>query len=305
MHRALLLLLAASWLAPPASGSAAEALREGPPPARVELLEGRAFLAGPAGVRELVRAAGDLEVGGAAHLELAARSRVALRWSATASLIVFGPAVVEWGPVGDSRTLLECRFAELAEAHLEVRRGPVRLAFPGGWSASIESGAGFIRGLSGGGVELHHDAGLPLLIEAPHARTEVRPPWVVLAGAWLRLRPGELHPVTLPGSRSRLLDPFARRGSGPLSEGLLAPWRGFAWPWEGLPLAPAPAPCDEPAGQAPGPEVAPDDPGRAIPEGISIPPGAEPTGGFAPRPYASGGVLRLTPWGVRRFAELE
>jgi hypothetical protein len=268
-------------------------------------------------VRELARAAGDLEVEGPAHLELGAHSRVALRWSATASLIVLGPAVVEWGPVEGSRTRLECRFAELAEAHLEVRRGPVRLGFPGGWSASIESGAGFVRGLAGGGVELHHDAGLPLLIAAPHARTEVRPPWVVLAGAWLRLHPGELHPEALPGSRSRLVDPFARRGSGPPSDAPLPAWGSFAWPWEGRPATPAaPAVPAELAGEAP---AATASGGTAIPEGLSIPganapagtapagtaPSGGPSTGFLPRPYASGGVLRLTPWGVRRFAELE
>jgi hypothetical protein len=321
MHRALLLLLAGPWLALAAPGSGEVLPEDVPPSARVELLEGRAFLAGPDGVRELFRAGGDLDVGGAGHLELGAHSRAALRWSATASLIVLGPAVVEWGPVEGSRTLLECRFAELSEAHLEVRRGPVRLAFPGGWSASIESGAGFVRGLSGGGVELHHDAGLPLLIAAPHARAEVRPPWVVLAGAWLRLLPGELHPVVLPGSRARLLDPFARRGSGPSSDALLPAWEGFAWPWEGLAVAQAPpAPADEPPGETGGEPVGepvdeaggvsesplePLAPARAITEGISIPLGADPTGGFAPRPYTSGGVLRLTPWGVRRFAELE
>jgi hypothetical protein len=316
MHCALLLLLTG-----PLAGSAFTdpgaclEIHVPPQPARVELLEGRAYLAGPEGVRELARAA-DLDVEGAAHLELRPRSRVALRWNATASLVVLGPAVVEWGPVEGSRTLLECRFDALAEAHVEVRRGPVRFVFPGGWAASIESGAGFVRGLSNGGVELHHDAGLPLLIAAPHERSEVRPPWVVLAGAWLRLHPGELHPEMLHGSRLRLVDPFARRGSGPLPDDALAAWAGFAWPWEGLAAVPDAAlrpdaalqpdarlqsaedeeGAADPASGQPTPE--PRAPQRSIPEGLFFPPTQS---SLVPRPYASGGVLRLTPWGVRRF----
>ena len=204
----------------------------GAPVARVELLEGRATLAGDGGVRELRAGQRDTLVEGPGYLELRARSRAALRWNATASLIVHGPASFEWAPVEGPGPLLEWRFERLDEVHLEVRRGPVRLSFEGGWTASLESGAGFIGGMPGGGVEWHHDAGLPILLQGPHERHEVRPPWVVLAGAWLRLSPDRAHPELLHGSKERLLDPYARSGSGPTVAGGAPAWSAFGWPWD-------------------------------------------------------------------------
>jgi hypothetical protein len=314
MLSALLLLLAAPL--PPASGI------DGP--ARVELLEGRGFLAGPGGVLALERSGRAVEVSGAAHLELRPGARAALRWNALASLVVVGPAMLEWGPADGTRALVEWRLAELHELHVEVRRGPVRLSLPGGWTATLESGASYVRGLPGGAAELSHDAGLPLLVAAPHAPSEVRPPWVVLAGARVRLDPREPYPHALAGSSSRLLDPFARRGAGAAERDALAPWNGFSWPWDRaapvqlepagelapadgaragveLPAGPDPA-AREIAPSRPAPVAPPQDPPRfAVPDTARPPPRPGAQDAVPVRPFASGGTLRLTPWGVRRF----
>ena len=254
--------------APSAPGAPLELRR-----ARVELLEGRAHLAGPQGVLEL-RAGGQTEVEGRAYLEVRARSRAALRWNAVASLVVEGPAVLEWGPA-EGEAGLEWRIEELFEAHLEVRRGPVRARLAGGWSARLEAGAGFLRGIAGGGVEWHHDAGSPVLLSAPHAPRAVRPPWVVLPGAWLRLHPGRTRPGVVEGYGGRLLDPYLRRGSS-RTVGTSTAWPGFSWPWvEPEPAPGRSAPCGDDAGG----------PGRGSGGGPGQDPGPVPgrNGGGAPR----------------------
>lgn len=222
---------------------------EPPPPPRIEVLEGRATLTVPSGVCQLLPGDRSPLVAGDTYLEVPGRSRVSVRWRATASLLIHGPATLEWGP-GRDRTLLEWRVSEAAQIHLEVRRGPVLARLPGGWTATYEMGACYLSEGPGGSLDLHHDAGLPVHLVAPHDPEHVVPPVVVLAGARLRLIPGEREPLPLGSSRSRILEPYgrptARHPDALVTE---RPWRGFAWPWSpagvhaveaARPLSPAP-----------------------------------------------------------------
>ncbi len=213
--------------------------------ARIEVLEGRAALAGPQGVRELWPEDRATYVSGEAYLEVPALSRASIRWRSSASLLVIGPAALEWGPdVG--REVLEWRLVSQTETHLEIRRGPIRVRLPGGWTATFESGAACLRSSPGGGLELHHDAGLPVLLVAPHEPARARPPRVVLAGARLRLDPQRSEPRLLPGSRAQVLAPYARpEGLATAAGPSVGPWEGFSWPWNvrafAARIAPAPA----------------------------------------------------------------
>jgi hypothetical protein len=262
------------------------------PSARVEVLEGRATLAGPSGVRELKPGTRSVEEAGRAYLEVPPLTRVSIRWRATASLLVRGPATLEWGP-GTGRNLLEWRLLSQTETHLEVRRGPVRAELPGGWRATLESGAAFLRHTPGGGLELHHDAGQPLLLAAAHEPDRVRPPRVVLAGARLHLGALRSEPELLPGSRSRLLEPYGRSedlAAGPQQP--MGPWTGFSWPWriqavearvETHRIPPTPPPGGRPPGRISRPRPVSEARTEALPEPRTVPPPqAEPENVVAP-----------------------
>jgi hypothetical protein len=204
---------------------------EPPPPPRIEVLEGRATLTVPEGIRQLRAGEPAPLIAGETYLELPARARVSVRWRDTASLLIHGPASLEWGP-GRDRHRLEWRVVRAAEIHLEVRRGPVLTRLPGNWTAALEMGASFLTAGPGGSLDLHHDAGLPIHLVAPHAPQRVRPPVVVLAGARVRLIPGEETARPLGSSRSRILEPYGSSGQrAPDAVAAHRPWRGFTWPW--------------------------------------------------------------------------
>jgi len=227
------LLLALAGLAP-----------AGPvPDAQLEVLEGRASLAGALGVYELRAGRPPQTLAGPGYLEVAPLSRVSLHWRQTGSLLVQGPATLEWNP-GPER--LTWRFHEVARTHLEVRSRDVRLELPGGWVAVFEYGASYLRGRPGGGVEFHHDAGLPVLLRGPARASGTRPPWTVLAGARLLLEAGRERPATLAGTEGRLLEPYGRPESQALERAVPGhPWTGFTWPWRARTAQPAAAPSTE------------------------------------------------------------
>ncbi|HVS19448.1 MAG TPA: hypothetical protein VMT18_12660 [Planctomycetota bacterium] len=201
------------------------------PSARVEVLEGRAILAG-AGVVVRIEA-GDPErwIDGAAHLELAADSRARVTWSGRASLVLEGRNVLAWRPAaGGAAPAWD--LAEVGAAHLELRRGPLDVTLAGGWGARLQSGACALRGLPGDAVELDHQAGLPLDLWPPQHGQAPSVPFTVLAGARLRLVSGAGRPLALQGSQANLRDPHQRLGFERERTGRQFPaWRGFAWPW--------------------------------------------------------------------------
>lgn len=223
MHAAALLL---SLLASPSAQDAG---------ARVEVLEGRALLAGAGAVAHLEAGGPQRSVDGPAHLELPAGSRARVTWSGRASLVLEGRNVLAWQPGGDGAPP-GWDLIEVGTAHLELRRGPLDLNLTGAWRARLFSGACSLRGLAGDGVELDHQAGLPFDLWPPERDGAPSAPFTVLAGARVRLLAGTGRPLALQGSQARLRDAHQRLGLeiGGASAGYPA-WRGFAWPWAGAP----------------------------------------------------------------------
>ncbi len=212
-------------------------------PARIEVLDGRAVLALSSGVIRLTESSPPQSLEGPLHLEVAPNARVRVRWSAAASLLLEGRAILEWGPLWGLAGESSWRFSAVERAHLEIRRGRVLLALPLGWSAQLEGGACFVAQRPDGQVELHHDAGLPILLWPPHEPGRPVPPLTVLAGAHLRLSAGNGRPLALHGTQDRLQEPHGRQGLATLIQPpafSLGSWRGFAWPWR--PAAPEPLP---------------------------------------------------------------
>lgn len=217
MFPALLLALAGTL---PSPGSVSHA--------QLEVLEGRASLAATDGVLEVRQGMDPRVVGGPGYLEVAPLSRVSIRWRQTGSLVIRGPASFEWENEGERLTW---RFHQVGKTHLEVRSADVRLYLPGGWVAAFENGASFLRGRSNGGVELHHDAGLPVLLRGRTVSGHARPPWTVLAGAKLLLGK-ESQPGELRGTRGRMLAPYGRPEAYALEQRPSGErWSGFSWPW--------------------------------------------------------------------------
>lgn len=272
--------------------------------ARVEVLEGRALLAGEGAVARLEAGGPERRIDGAAHLELPAGSRARVTWGGRASLVLEGRNVIAWHPGGDG-VPPAWDLAEVGLAHLELRRGPLDVALAGGWGARLHSGACALRGLPGDGVELDHQAGLPFDLWPPQRSAAPSAPFTVLAGARVRLMAATARPLALQGSQARLRDPHQRfafeREQAPSG---FPPWRGFAWPWaSALPTAPieaalpAAAAPDLPAAPAP----AASEPAPAPPAEVHVPipaPVLAPAAPFTSQ-VRERGVLVLTPYGPR------
>lgn len=224
-------LLALSALAaPPASAGSPE----GP---RVEVLAGRALLAQEGGVRRLIPELGSLPVRGPAYVETGPGSRIVVRWRGAATLHMSGEGAVEWeGSTG----ALAWTLAGVESAHVEVRRGPLAMALPGGWEVELPRGACFLASRPDGSLELRHDAGLPLRLVPPRDAGFAAPPYTVLAGARLALAAGARTPESLAGRRPRVLAPYGLSQEPRGGPGRPA-WSGFAWPWN-----PALEPTEEP-----------------------------------------------------------
>src|SRR5262245_29898589 len=155
-----------------AQGAREEAAGAPSLPARVEVLDGRAKVALPDGILTLSAGAPTQRFAEALHFEQAPASRVRIGWSSSASLLLEGRTVVEWSPPDAAGMPLTWSFAEVDRASLEVRRGRVRLELPGGWRGSLQPGAYTLVGLSGGNVEFHHSAGLPVTFWPPREEGE-------------------------------------------------------------------------------------------------------------------------------------
>jgi hypothetical protein len=276
--------------------------------ARVEVLEGRALLAGTGVVDRLQAGAGERRIEGPAHLELPAGSRVRVTWSGRASVLLEGRCVLAWSPPA-ANGAPHWELAEVGSAHLELRRGPLDLSLAGGWKGRLFSGACVVRGTAAG-FELEHQAGLPLDLWPPPQDGRPAAPFTVLAGARVRLVRGSLNPLSSEGSRGSVAVSHQRLGLERLGTPAgHPPWRGFAWPWASPPPSAAveaalarPSVLDLPdvAAQAgdPAPSLAPESPKAPAP----LP--ARESEPAAPRsPSGAGvrldGVLVLTPYGPR------
>lgn len=264
MHAALLLSLLLSSSA--AQGGAETA-------ARVEVLEGRAWLAATGLVERMQEGEGERRVEGPAHLQVPSGSRARVTWSAQASILLEGRSVLAWRPAADG-VAPHWDLSEVGMAHLELRRGPLQVSLSGGWDARLHSGACALRGTPAG-FELDHQAGLPIDLWPPNQGGAPSAPFTVLAGARVSLVHGSGRPLALAGSHGRMAGAHARLGvERSTAQVTHPPWRGFAWPW----ASPLPAPSIEAGGGA-----APDEPD--LPELV---PGAVATvhAEVAPQPQA-------------------
>jgi hypothetical protein len=204
------------------------------PPLRLELLDGRAELATERGVVELDARHARREHAGPGYLEAGALARLSLRWSQCATLALEGPTALEWRASSGPKGGLFVEVVRIDRANLEVRRGPVRFALPGGWHAHLEHGAAFLRELSDGSLELEHAAGAPILLSLEREGGAVRPPWTVLPGARVRLGRSAAEPEPTASSRARVLSTWTR-DEARVREARVerAPWSSCSWPWKG------------------------------------------------------------------------
>lgn len=196
--------------------------------ARVEVLEGRARLFAPDRIEALFEHLPPLLVEGPVHLDVRAAARVRVTWPGQASVLVHGPAALEWrpaavaSPAGEGEGLrtftsqaLRLDVLDLGTIDLEARRGAIELALPGAWRTRVERAALQLSSTASGAVELWHHAGLGLRLEWLGDKSETRPPVDMPAGSRVHLdRPK-------PPPRAALLE--ERR----------EPWPAGAeeWPW--------------------------------------------------------------------------
>jgi hypothetical protein len=245
-------------------------------PARVEVLDGRAKVALPDGVLNLSAGAPVQRFPDALHFEQSPESRARIGWSSSASLLLEGRTVLEWAPPDEHGMPLTWSFAEVDRASLEVRRGRVRLELPGGWRGSLQPGAYTLVGLSGGNVEFHHAAGLPVTFWPPRDEGEPLPPYTVLPGAAVHLLAEARRPLAMPGAAEALQEPYAKLGFEVRPEPATFPsWRDFAWPWKpsdsvvkSAPSARARGPLGEPVAE---PAASEDPPAPAVELGAPVP----------------------------------
>jgi hypothetical protein len=213
-------------------------------PVRIELATGRADLALPSGVETLLGGGEARVVDGPAYLELGPASRLALRWRGEASLELRGSTALEWRAPRDGAGVMVTAW-RVSELDFEVRRGPLRLDFGGGWRVELDVGAAGVRRLADGRLELRHVAGAPLALFHQSASGLVSPPWTVLPGAHVRLEAGAAPTFVQGPAPARPKAAFERLDDAP-------PWSDFAWPWGRNSRASAPfrgerAPQAEPA----------------------------------------------------------
>ncbi|MCC7013440.1 MAG: hypothetical protein IT454_12825 [Planctomycetes bacterium] len=281
------------------------------PPLSVHVLAGRVEVAHAGGIREIGVSSGETLFDGPGYLEAGALARVDMRWTAVGSLGFNGRAAFEWRPAHDDPGVLFFDLVRVDDAHFEVRRGPIRVAVPGGWLLHVERGALFLRLMPDGRYELELAAGAPLLVSLESAPGAVRPPWTVLPGARLRLDARELS----ENKRSVRLDarPEARAIE---RDPRHAPWTAFSWPWEDdawAPLMIEVDPDDEQWRAAHDEqrlermmEELTEDPRDADSAGLSPTPpnpGVAPleqrVAPRAPQVGSAERAVRLTPWGAR------
>jgi hypothetical protein len=170
-----LLCLASAAPLPPESE-----LTEPPAVVHLHVRAGRAGLIVGEEVRWLRAGADAPRIGGPAYLELPVGASVELvargRWSA----LVEGPAAFEWDAPAEVSAL---RVADAGRMSLEVRRGELHLALPGGWHVEAGRGAQTVEE-RGTRLSLSCQAGAPLRVT--RAVSE-RPPRTVAPGRTLVL----------------------------------------------------------------------------------------------------------------------
>jgi hypothetical protein len=194
---------------------------------RIEVLEGRAQLVTAERVEQLAPNAAPRASSAAGHLTVRAASRLRLTWPGRASVLVQGPAALEWhadvgvpGPDGApgraaAADTLVLAVVELGQLDVEVRRGVLQLSLPESWRASLCGVAVQLAALPSGAVELVHHAGAPVELEWTGERSASRPPIRVPAGSSVRLARPRHSPQESPLEAQR------------------APWPADAdeWPW--------------------------------------------------------------------------
>jgi hypothetical protein len=174
-------------------------------PVRIEVVDGRAQLVTAAQIEYLVADAPPLTVSDSGHLTVRASSRVRLTWSGRASVLVHGPAALEWRAPDPRKgaddasnragaEALELAIVELGELDVEVRRGTLQLSLPESWRATLRGVAVQLTALPSGAVEFVHHAGPPIELEWTGERSASRPPVTIPAGSSVRLARPRLSP---------------------------------------------------------------------------------------------------------------
>ena len=206
-----------------------------PPVALIELRAGRASVAQRGSLAALVRGAAPLALAGRAHLSVAAGGEVDLRWSARASLRLFGPAALEWeAPGGDEP--LRLSFQALGRADIEVRRGRLRLLLPQDWVADLERGSFALSACATGGAVLAQRAGAPARLFWTGSAADAPPAAILGPGGEARLQGGRRalprrDPEVGPWAAPRWPWGADGRPRPPARDGLAPPWPAAEWPW--------------------------------------------------------------------------
>jgi hypothetical protein len=201
----------------------------GLPPVHIDVLAGRAELASPLGIVPLRSGEKPLERHGPGYIEVAALSRLNLRWRGITSLELDGASALEWRGSARDEDGLTLEVLRMDRLSAEVRRGPLRLELPGGWRATLTHGALHVRTLSNGALELEHIAGAPLLLAAAPVEGRLSPPWTVLAGSKVLLEPSAEQPRSSAGRKPLAQERRDLAWAQPATHG--TPWTSFRWPW--------------------------------------------------------------------------
>lgn len=202
------------------------------PPARFELLEGRAEVAREHGVVSLVAGGAALSLEGTIYVELPVRSRARVDWPGAASFELYGPATLEWSAVDAHPNGLRVRVFACTKLIFETRRAELQLECARGWRCELARGAGELVGVRGGAFELALAAGTPSYVSVQTGARITWPKRTVLPGARVLLIPGRRDPLPSAGSAHRVLDLHARDDARIWDDAPKASaWRGRSWPW--------------------------------------------------------------------------
>ena len=170
--------------------------------ARMEVKTGRAQVIQKGQPAQSIRQGENVSLEGKAHLEVPAGSEVRVSYPGQASLMVWGPASLDWQVQGPQSSI-HWNVFKVTWCDLEVRQGVHQLNLPGDWVAKVDGGSLRLRGLASGPLEMRLNAGRPVQVSWVGEKNQARPPLTILPGSNIRLEQPSRVPVDQSGKGSK------------------------------------------------------------------------------------------------------
>ena len=250
----LLASAAALLLAAPTGAQSADPFQ---PEVHVEY--GRCVLVQRGSRGELLLPQSKETVSGIAYLLVGAGARASVTWRGQSSLLLHGPAEIEWAPAEPPLGAHELTWSvlRLGEIDVEVRRGSPELKLPGGWRTRLGEGAFYVSGNGRDACDLEVRAGETLALRPELRGGRVRPPIDVEAGSRVRLSDRHIA-VSRPDTTAnadewgRVSWPWRSRAAEPTTVAGLEPQAELQRGHQSVPVEPStPKVTFEPAPPAP------------------------------------------------------